>query len=353
MAGDDLTAGVYVGVDSGGTLTNVSVLAIDESGDQRSSNYEVSEALSGALSPRLIPNVLSKIFAPLDMTIDDLAADGLTCYAWVSAAGFTPWTRDDFVKALHDLAPTVGNGQLRSVGAANDAVTLLLGLRAGGVVIAGTGSNVIMKSLDGSLHQTGGHEWVACDYGSGFWIGLHAIRRAYRDFEAGVDSVLLQRIRQVYGIRSDDDEALMAKMRNLAIGDRSTKKEIARPTASVCAAAERGDRSAQDIVNAEAEDLADVTALSIRRSFTRDQLMAGLRIVQCGSLLGNSFYRKSFESRIEMRLLSGTTRRAQIEWHRVATGGDAAVQLARDVEAGSASDLLRLDLAFRPAIVDT
>ena len=50
------------------------------------------------------------------------------------------------------------------------------------------------------------------DYGGGFWIGLKAIRQAYRDYESGVDSVLLQRLRQVYGIRPDDHHGLIAKL---------------------------------------------------------------------------------------------------------------------------------------------
>lgn len=345
-----MTAGVYVGVDSGGTRTNVEIVVEDLRGDKRSSSYEVGESLSGALAPGLIPEVLDRVFAPLQLRLEDLAADGLPVYVWISAAGYTPWTRDDFTIALQDMGPRIVDRGAHSIGVANDAVSLLLGSRADGIIIAGTGSSVIVKTRDGSLHQAGGHEWVACDYGSGFWVGLRAIRQAYRDYESGVDSVLLQRFRQVYGIRPDDHRGLIAKIRDLAIADPNMKKEIARITASVCAAAERGDVSAQNIVKEESEELADVTAGILRRQFTMEDLTTGLGLVECGSLLGNTLYRTSFEAQIELRLRSGVEQKVAISWQRVTTGGAACIRLAKDISE-SPTDLLRSDMAFRPAIV--
>lgn len=342
--------GVYVGVDSGGTRTNVEILLVDRAGDSRSSTYEVGDSLSGTLSMSLIPGVLSRIFSPLNMCLTDMAARGFPCYIWISAAGFSPWTRDDYAFALDNVSTTVADGEVVAIGAANDAVSVLLGSRADGIVIAGTGSSTLVKSPDGDLHQAGGRDWVGSDYGSGFWIGLRAIRQAYRDFEAGMDSVLLQRFRQFYGIRAEDDRGLIAKIRDLGISDERMKKEIARFTISVCDAAERGDLGAQNIVKSEAEDLADVTAACLRRRFTKEELAAGLKLVQVGSVIGNSFYRRSFESQLQMRLLSGTEEKASISWQTETTGAGAAVRLAGDLVSGSA-ELLKLSRDYRPVIV--
>jgi N-acetylglucosamine kinase-like BadF-type ATPase len=351
MVGDGMKTGVFVGVDSGGTRTNVEILLIDERGDRRSASFEVAESLSGALAPSLIPSVLAKIFAPLEVRLDELVATGLSCYAWVSAAGFSPWTRDDFVAALDALPSSFSGVPIKAVGVANDAVSLLLGSRANGIVIAGTGSSILVRSSDGSVHQAGGREWVASDYGSGFWIGLQAIRQAYRDFEAGLDSVVLQRVRQAYGLRTEDDRGLIAKLRDLAVGDHNMKREIARLAASICSAAERGDVGAQNIVKGQAEELADVLAGSLRRSFQMSELAAGIRVVQCGSLLGNSFYRAAFEGQLELRLRSGIENRAVISWQGEGTGTAEAIQLAQDISGSAASDLLSLEIAYRPAIV--
>jgi glucosamine kinase len=52
---------------------------------------------------------------------------------------------------------------------------------AGGIlVIAGTGSNVIGRALDGGLHSAGGWGPILGDEGSGYWIGLESIRAALR-----------------------------------------------------------------------------------------------------------------------------------------------------------------------------
>lgn len=313
-------------------------------------NYEVGESLSGALPTELIPSALRKIVAPLERNINGNELPATLAYLWISAAGFTPWTRDKYLVAMHDLLPTLIGGRIQYGGAANDGVSLLLGSRAHGIIIAGTGSTVFVRSADGTIYQAGGNEWVASDEGSGFWISMRGIREAYRDYEAGVDSVLLQRFRQTYGVRSEDQRGLIEKVRELAVGHKDMKKEIARFAESVCAAAERGDKGAQNIVKAAAEGLADVTAETLRRHFTYNEISEqGLRIVQCGGLLSNNFYRLNFEGQLEMRLMSSGSRTASLDWQRVMTGKVAAVRLATDLASGH-DELLNIDPAFRPAI---
>jgi N-acetylglucosamine kinase-like BadF-type ATPase len=351
MASDGLIPGIFVGVDSGGTRTNVQILEWEGTVEPpRVSSYEVSETLSGALQEGQIPGMLRSILAPLEMRAHEPPFDCLPVHLWISAAGFAEWTRDRYVAALDELAPDLLGERIRSVGIANDAVSLLLGFRADGIVIAGTGSNVIIRGPGDVLYQSGGHEWVACDYGSGFWIGLRAIRAAYRDLEDGSRSVLLQRLREVYGVRPGDDRDLIHRLRDLAIGDENVKKEVARFAADVCHASERGDAAAQNIVKSEAEELADVTAGALRRTVSREQLEKGIRMVQCGSLIGHPFYRASFEAQLEMRLLSGTDKSVQFDWHRVITGSESAVRLAQDLLVDP-DQYLGLDDAFRPAIV--
>lgn len=350
MVTDDVTPAIFVGVDSGGTRTNVQIDFCPEDHTSISTtNYERSESLSGALPNHLIPVTLRKILAPLERQLSSRNTDSLPVYVWVSAAGFTPWTRDNYLRALNELAPNVAGGRIRCAGAANDAVSLLLGSEADAIIIAGTGSSVIVRSRDGCLYQAGGHEWVASDSGSGFWIGLRGIREAFRDFENGHESVLLQRMRQNYDIKPSDDRGVVEKMRELAIGDENMKKEISSFTTAICAAAERGDESAQNIVKMEAEDLADITAGSLRRRFESVELEGGLRVVQCGSLLANQFYRTAFEAQVAMRLLV-SNHEAQFQWNRVITAEEAAVKLARGL-AANADQHLGLDLAYRPAVL--
>jgi Predicted N-acetylglucosamine kinase len=228
----------------------------------------------------------------------------------------------------------------------------LLGFEANAIVIAGTGSVVLLHDTQGQIHQAGGQEWVACDQGAGFWIGLRAIREAYRDFEDGRESVLLQRLRQEFGVRSDEPKALKAKLRQLAVADKEMKKEIARFAFLVCGAAERGDASSQNIIKDEAESLADMTAGGLRRTFTRDELIKGVRIVQVGSLLGNEFYRLAFEAQVQRRLLAGVKQQAVLNWHRVATAVEATLCLAQRL-ANDSESMLNIDPEFRPIILSS
>lgn len=342
---------LFVGVDSGGTRTNVGMTTSPEPFEGATVTYEVDEALSGALDPSLYATSLRTILAPLESYAADLQdGDVDACYLFVSAAAYTAYVRDDLIEAIREVCPHLMTGNIHAAGVANDAVTLLLGLDARGVVIAGTGSNVLVRSPEGDLYQVGGHEWVACDYGSAFWIGLRAIRQAYRDYEAGEDTVLLNRLREQYGLRSHDDKHFVARLRDLAIADSKMKREVARFAASVCAAASRGDHAAQNIVKAEAEELADVTAGALRRRYSAQDLAEGITLVQCGSVLANEFYQASFEAQLDMRLRSSPSERAEFDWHRMTTGVDAALNMARALST-SVDEMLELDSLFRPAVV--
>jgi N-acetylglucosamine kinase-like BadF-type ATPase len=342
-----MTQNTYVGIDSGGTRTNVTIV-VEDSDSDRSATYESGDSLSGALSPSLMSGTLRRMLAPLPRRLEDLAASSSDIYLWISAAGYTEWTRNDLIRAMEEALPAVG--QVRAMGCANDGISALLGSRADGIVVAGTGSTTIIRSKAGELVQAGGHEWVACDDGSGFWIGLNAIRTAYRDFSTGADSVLLQRFRQIYGIRDDDGLAFIAKLRDLAIADSNMKKEVARFAASVCDAAVRGDPAAQDIVKKHSEDLADVSASLVRRQFSKSDLTAGITLIEVGGLLSNELYRSSFEAQLELRLRTGLDERAVVTWQRVVTATSACTQLARDLKEGN-TGFLRLPLAYRPAVV--
>lgn len=349
MASHGLETGVFVAVDSGGTRTNVDMrVGTPDDPPAPLCTYEVSETLSGALPIKDIPQALRKILAPMESRLDDV--EDMPLYIWISATGYSPFTRDDYLYALEDAKVDILGSRTALVGVANDATTVLLGSRADAIVIAGTGSNVMLRSANGEIHQAGGEEWVACDYGSGFWIGLRGLRDAYRDFENGRDSVLLQRFNEQYGLESGDARAIKAKVRHLAIGDKDMKKEIARFAAYVCAAAERGDKRAQDIVKAEAEDLADVTAGSLRRVFTRLELSSGVSVVQVGALLKNNFYKGSFETQLRMRLLTESEHEAAMDLQPVDTATEATLQLAQDL-ASQPDQYLTIDRAFRPIVL--
>ncbi|MBV9723439.1 MAG: hypothetical protein JO082_16165 [Mycobacterium sp.] len=328
-----MSPGAYVGFDSGGTRTLVKVVFEDTGRKSHDTTYEHDETLSGSMTPEKIPEVMCHVLGELSLNLEHVGwKEGIPIYIWIGAAGYTPWTRDEFGKAINAIRDLLGLNDIKAIGAANDASTILLGSDANGVIVAGTGSSVIVRSSDGRMHQASGHEWVACDYGSGFWVGLNGIRAAFRDFEDNKNSPLLQRMRYAYGIRNNPkaraDAELVAKVRELAIADASMKREIARFCEDVCSAAKAGNTEAQDIVKKAAEELADVTARAIRRNLDLKNVAHGLELAQVGSLFGNPQYRAAFESQVEMRLDSDAAGRLEVRWERRPNGMDACIAAA-------------------------
>lgn len=338
---------VFVSIDTGGTRTRVEVATSAD--PPLSRGFEVSASLSGVVKPREYGNNLREIFAPIERYWHDNDVEDMPVYAFIAAAGFSALTRAAFQDAIHEALPEFCNGNVRAAGAANDASALLWGLNADGVVIAGTGSTAFVKTQDSTIHQAGGYEWVASDYGSGYWVGLTAIRQVAKDLEAGERSTLLNRFCEQYGLQEDDDAEVIARFRSLSYATPRMKADIARFASAVCAAAEGGDLDAQDIVKQEAEDFADSLARVVRRRFSRDDMEAGFSVVQCGSLLLSDFYKAAFEAQVQMRLGSGTDSMA-IEWIQAKNGIEASMALARRLE-GDVSDLMQVAPEYRPVIV--
>lgn len=334
-----------IAIDSGGTRTNSRVYVAGGAGIE---SFSCRETLSGYLPPKDYAQTLRAILKNIEAFWLEHNLKGSSTYVFISAAGFSASTHSAFCSAMEEvLSSALGNSIITAAGA-NDAVTLLLGHNADGVVIAGTGSNVLVRNSAHDLFQSGGHDWVACDYGSGFWLGLHGIRQAARDFEAGERSELLSRVEEQYGLEPNDGPALIARFRSLAVGSSRMKAEIARFSTSVCDAAELGDVAAQDIVKREAEDLADSFASAIRRRFSRDEIATGLSIIQCGGVLADDFYRHSFETQVHMRL-SGIEDGTQIDWMQVKNGLDATTILAESLPHQT-QILQSVDLAHRPVV---
>lgn len=168
-------------------------------------------------------------------------------------------------------------------------MTLLLGYRADGVVVAGTGSNVIVRQI-------------------------------------------------------------VSRFRTLSTADSRMKARVAAFTRYICAAAAAadGDRRSRDIVERQAEDLADLTAQTLTRNLSAERRAAGLSIVECGGLLANSFYRPVFRARLTHRLGDDVP----IRWCQVQSGLQAAMNSAQSATA-QARTWQTLPPQFRPAEVTT
>ncbi|MFU8839765.1 MAG: N-acetylglucosamine kinase [Nitriliruptoraceae bacterium] len=151
----------------------------------------------------------------------------------------------------------------RRVVVTSDAVTSYcgaLGLRAGVVVAAGTGTVTLGVGPDGRLARVGGWGYLLDDGGSAFAIGRAGVRAALRtsDGRSAAEELLLA-ARSRFG----GTDAIV----DAVYGAANPPSLVASFAPDVVALARAGDRSAAGIVEDAAAQLADGVAAAARRAF--------------------------------------------------------------------------------------
>lgn len=130
----------------------------------------------------------------------------------------------------------------------------------GVVLVAGTGSVAYAEAGDRTL-RVGGAGWLLGDDGSGFALGLAALRTCMRSFDerlpAGALAALVAR-----SFDAADREALLARVHDGAAIDVARIAALARP---VVALASDGDRAATKLVQGASVELADLVRVAVRR----------------------------------------------------------------------------------------
>jgi len=161
---------LFLGVDGGATTTRAVV--VDATGTERGrgaaggANQSAIGAGSAAANVRA---AAAQAVAAAGGAADEVRA------AWVGLAGVDrPADREAFAPLLAPLAPAVR--------LTNDAALGLAALPGGvGVMlIAGTGAIALGANAGGDTARASGWGWLLGDEGSGFWLGLQALRAATR-----------------------------------------------------------------------------------------------------------------------------------------------------------------------------
>lgn len=131
------------------------------------------------------------------------------------------------------------------------------GGEAGVVMIAGTGSNVIGKSPDGSVTSVGGWGRMLGDEGSGFAIGSEALRAVTRDIDRRGEA---QMLRAVFAERFGwtTRSAIIAAVYQ-------EKFDLASLAPFVLDAAGKGDPTARTILTSAAAQIVDQLAAMVDR----------------------------------------------------------------------------------------
>lgn len=164
------------------------------------------------------------------------------------------WTR----AALQQLV----SGQVMVVNDTTIAHHAAFGGRAGVLVIAGTGSNVLGVNERGESARAGGWGPIISDEGSGFWIGRTAVAQSMRAHDAGRSTELLSAIIQAWGLASREEVVAMANS--------NPPPDFAALLPAVLQCADAGDALAREILSSAANELAQLARIVIRKLWNGD-----------------------------------------------------------------------------------
>lgn len=225
---------IVVGVDGGGTGSRA--LVMDGAGE------ELARAAGppGLVDPRHPEAVLSAVVETTRAALEEAGVTGPPAVVWAALAGVgRPETREavEAAAAELELAERIRVGT--DVEAAfHDA----FGDRPGVLLLSGTGSVAWGRGEDGKVARVGGWGALLGDEGSGYALGLEALRAVARSVdERTAGTRLAPRILTRVGL---DDVQDLVPWVALA-----TKGEVAALAPVVLQSAEEGDATAQEILH--------------------------------------------------------------------------------------------------------
>ena len=246
---------IVLGIDGGGTRTRASivngerVLAYAEGGSIKRLRVGAEAAEENMRA------ILNEAFAQAAVTGVRAASCGV---ASATMPGVTEWITavfDDF-------------GVERSEVVGDEVIALDAAFQGGpGILqIAGTGSNTIGRAPDGSRECAGGWSSRLGDEGSGYWIGLHSVRRALTAYDREEPTQVLKKVGEIWGTPTIDDL--------VNLGDGTPGPDFAALAPAMNELAEAGDPVASGVLKQAASDLVDFVLL-VRSKLRRKHAIAG------------------------------------------------------------------------------
>jgi glucosamine kinase len=125
----------------------------------------------------------------------------------------------------------------------------------GVLILAGTGSNVAGRGLDDRIVTAGGWGPALSDEGSGYFLGLEALRKGFRAIDQRRPTVLLETIQSYWNLASRGEL--------LEYANANPSPDFSALAPLVIACAMQGDEVADEVVRHGAEELASLAAIVI------------------------------------------------------------------------------------------
>lgn len=260
---------IVLGIDGGGTRTRASIvadgkqLAFAEAGSIKRLRVGAEAAEANLRA------ILTDVFEQSGMKDIDAATVGV---ASAVLPGVAEWITAVLVEFGIDRSEVVGD----------EIIALDAAFKGGpGILqIAGTGSNCVGRAPDGSRESAGGWSSRLGDEGSGYWIGLHAIRRALNAYDCEEPTRILETVGRIWGTQSLDE--LVSK------GDGTPSPDFAALAPAISQLAEEGDAVAAAVLAQAAKDLAGFVLLVRSKLRRKHNLVEEIPVAWIGSVVGKS-----------------------------------------------------------------
>lgn len=260
---------VVLGIDGGGTRTRASlvdgenVLAFAENGSIKRLRVGPEKAEANL---RLI---LNEVYAQAGVKEVAAASAGV---ASASMPGVSEW--------IKVVLAEFGAARTEVVG--DEVIALDAAFKGGpGILqIAGTGSNCIGRTPDGKRECAGGWSSRLGDEGSGYWIGLNAVRRALHAYDREEPTQILDAVGKLWGTKSIEEL--------VNLGDSTPGPDFAALAPTVSELAEAGDKVALSVLEQAATDLVESVLLVRNKIRRKHGVTAEVPVAWIGSVIGKS-----------------------------------------------------------------
>ncbi|MCU1284573.1 MAG: ATPase BadF/BadG/BcrA/BcrD type [Acidobacteriales bacterium] len=262
--------GFYLGIDAGGSKTECAVadehdvLARFTGATCKIQRVGVETATATLRS--VVQSALSA--ATIPATDIDRACIGIS---GASQRSVVDWSKQTLASLIPGQITVVGDNVIAHESAFHGGAGVLL--------IAGTGSIAYGRNEKGEVARAGGWGPVVSDEGSGDWIGRTAINAALRSLDRGQRSALVATVLEAWKASSYDDI--------VRLSNGSPPPDFAALFPRVLAAADGGDASALEVLNAAGTELARL-ALAVMQKLWPDDKSAPVQVAAAGGVLTNS-----------------------------------------------------------------
>lgn len=237
-----MTGRFYIGIDGGGSNLRVAVVNQDMKILAQCQRGSVNPSSVGReTSAALIQDAMREAIQHVSLTPSQITAVGIGV-AGAPANREAAWLREIVAAVTPDA---------NIVPSADQEIALVAarGERYGLLILAGTGSNVYGVNRAGESAQVGGWGYLVGDEGSGYWIGMEAIRAFMRHHDGrGYGTRLTDLILTKLELDTPDD-----LIRWLYATNRT--REVAALAELVLQTADLGDSLATSIIERGAQEL--------------------------------------------------------------------------------------------------